>query len=226
MLTTDDLVKFYLSMHPKITRTTINWRVHELVNKNIISRVGRGKFAWGGTSEMTPFPSDKVKEINKFLKERFPLVNFCLWQSNIVKSFAHHISKDNFILLDVEREVAESVSNILRQKYNEVFYRPSKDLLYDYIIDLDTPIVVRHLISAAPTQMFENVNTITIEKLAVDIFSDQEFFHYWGYEMVRIYRNIFDGCTVNISKLLRYADRKGKKKEITDLIREYELAMI
>jgi uncharacterized protein DUF6577 len=226
MFTTDDLVNFYLRLHPKITRTTINWRVHELVNMNIIARVGRGKFAWGSTSEFTPILSDKVKEINKFLKERFPLVNFCIWQSNVVKSFEHHISKDNFILLDVEREVAETVSNILRLKYNEVFYRPSKALQDDYIIDLDTPVIVRHLISAAPTQIVENVNTITIEKMAVDIFSDQEFFHYWGYEMVRIYRNIFELCTVNVSKLLRYADRKGKKEEITDLIRKKELAMI
>jgi hypothetical protein len=210
----------YNSLEPNIPQATINWRVHKLVNKNIIARVGKGVFTWGATARFVPNISDKLREMHYVINKQFPFIKYCLWQAESIKEFNHHIPRVNFILADIEKDAAESVSYFLREKYREVFYKPTKNLLNNYIDDLDQAIIVRNLVSAAPIQTEEEIPTVTIEKLLADILGDREFEFLQGTEMVAVFRNALERYTINQSKLFRYADRKGKKEEIKLLINQ------
>ena len=53
---------------------------------------------------------------------------------------------------------------------------------------------------------------------------DEEFEFLKGNEINYIYRNAFERYSVNISKLIRYADRKRKKPEILQILRSNNLA--
>jgi len=62
-------------------------------------------------------------------------------------------------------------------------------------------------------QKANGVQTITIEKLLVDIFCDEiVFVAQQGGEMQIIFRNAFEKYSINENKMLRYADRRSKKE--------------
>jgi hypothetical protein len=82
------------------------------------------------------------------------------------------------------------------------------------------------LITEAPIQYIDKIKTITVEKLLVDIFSDEIWESLKGYEMVRIFENAFGKYSINYSKLLRYAFRKGKKEEIMNFLSTNKLAIV
>ena len=61
--------------------------------------------------------------------------------------------------------------------------------------------------------------TATLEKILVDIFSDEEFQYLQSNELVVIFKSAFERYTINESKLIRYADRKRKKKQLLAFLR-------
>ena len=69
------------------------------------------------------------------------------------------------------------------------------------------------MVSEAPMQKANGVQTITIEKLLVDIFCVEIVFAaQQGGEMQTIFRNAFEKYSSNENKMLRYADRRSKKE--------------
>ncbi len=107
----------------------------------------------------------------------------------------------------------------LTEKGYKVFIDPSKDIIDKYASCNNNYLIVKTLISEAPTQKVNNINTVTLEKLLVDIFCDKTIFlAYQGNEMKRIFSSAFKKYIVNKSKLLRYANRRGKKDEIENYI--------
>jgi hypothetical protein len=62
--------------------------------------------------------------------------------------------------------------------------------------------------------------------ILADIFKDREFAYLQGNELLSVFRNAVEHYTINLSKLLRYADRKGKKEEIRSFIVDHRLAVL
>lgn len=68
-------------------------------------------------------------------------------------------------------------------------------------------------------QKIQSVNTITIEKMLVYIFSDEATFAaQQGSEMQTIFNDAFEKYTVNENKMIRYADRRGKKEAFNNYL--------
>ncbi|MBX2965948.1 MAG: hypothetical protein KF845_07365 [Cyclobacteriaceae bacterium] len=64
------------------------------------------------------------------------------------------------------------------------------------------------------------METATIEKMLVDIFCDDVIFSaQQGAEMRTIFKNAFDKYTINQSKMLRYADRRRKKEQLSQFVK-------
>ena len=64
----------------------------------------------------------------------------------------------------------------------------------------------------APVQNIKDMNTLTIEKMFVDIFCDDIIFSaQQGSEMKLIFNEAIKKYTINANRMLRYADRKRKE---------------
>lgn len=213
-ITSNDLFLLYREREPNITRSTINWRIYELVNTHVLKRIGRGLFLLGKEVVYHYNFSDKLKNINTFIQKNLPYINYCLWDSSVVNEFAQHISGHHFVLVDVERDAAESVYHLLKDQYKPVFFRLNERLFSELIMDFDQPLIVRFLVSESPVDNSNDGPSPMLEKLLVDFFCDQEFSFLQGGELFAVYRNAFSKYTINQTKLLRYAARKGKKEEI------------
>lgn len=224
VFTTKDILSFYRETEPFVPGSTVNWRVYSLVNLGVLVRIGKGKFKLGKGLLYIPEIDNRIIKISKFIKEKFPFIQYCVWGSFSIIEFGHHIPRTSIIFVDADRDSTESVYHSLKEEYRDVFYKPGQDLLSDYINDLSKVIIARPLVTEAPIQLIKNVPTITIEKLLVDALADEEFEFLKGNEINHVFENAFDKYTVNISKLIRYADRKRKKTNLIQILKNNKLA--
>ncbi len=192
--------------------------MYELANRNILERIGKGKFRIGSGNTFVPELTTKHFKVSAAIKSKFPFTQYCIWDSSFLKEFSQHIFKSNFMLVDVERDSEESVYQLLREQFKEVFLMPGKEILGDFFSDLKRPIIVRTLVSEAPYKIFRNIPVASLEKIIVDIFSDEEFVYLQSNELALVIKAAFERYTISESKLVRYADRKRKKKMLLDFL--------
>lgn len=217
-LSLDDLRAYFRINDPEIPDATIRWRVYDLVRSSILHRVGRGLFQLGDAILYRPELSSRSKKIGTFIRKNFPGVSFCSWNSDLLNEFAQHLSAYPFVLVDVERDVTESVYYQLKNNFSGVFLRPSEMLINDLLPDFRSPIIVRYLTTESPLNEEKGLPLISLEKLLVDIFCDPEFTFLAGSELRSIFGNAFKKYIVNESRLLRYAGRKGRKQDLIKYI--------
>lgn len=130
-----------------------------------------------------------------------------------------HQSNKHFILVEVEKDSAESVFLSLKEQNNKVFLNPNLEMLEQYISNITQPIIIKFLVSESPLQKIKKYKTITLEKVLVDIYCDEDlFFFYQGKEKRNIFNNAYEKYTINNTKLLRYASRRGRKEEIKNYL--------
>ncbi len=152
------------------------------------------------------------------MKSNLPFIHYCLWDSKIINEFSLHLNKINYTIIDTEKDVAKSVYFLVKENYKHVFYKANKEMYQDYFPEIQNIIIIRNLITEAPVKIIKTIPTVTIEKMLVDLYSDIEFEYLQGNELSFIFKNAFIKYTINQSKLLRYARRKGVKDRIEKLI--------
>jgi hypothetical protein len=119
-----------------------------------------------------------------------------------------------YILVEVEKFSTESVFYFLKSFSNAVFHEPNNEIINKYIPEDKDSVIVKSLVSEAPTQIMNGIKTVTIEKLLVDIFCDEIIFSaQQGAEMRNIFIEALDKYTVNENRMMRYTDRRRKKEK-------------
>ncbi len=217
---TKDIAAFYEKAEKNIKSTTVNWRVYNLVKSGVLQRIGKGKFTFGKEKRYTPEINTVAKSIFKKLKGEFPFVNLCLWNTSVLNEFMLHQPNRYFVLVETDKEATDSVFYFMREIKKPVFIEPTRDILEKYSVSKKETFIVKPLVSEAPTQNVKEVETATLEKILVDIFSDDVIFlAQQGAEMRTIFENAFDKYTINQSKMLRYADRREKKEELNKFVK-------
>lgn len=200
-------------------------QLNRLLKSGQLVRVERGVYKLPDDAKkyFSVICSEDMRRINQQIKNQFPFVDYCLWPASTLMPYLHHIPNLNLLFVDVEREVAESVFNLLNSdRNNKVFLLPTLTEIERYISS-NNAIIIRQLISESPLQLVEGINTPTIEKVLVDIVGDVEFSFMQGSEINYVYSTIFERLNVNKNKLLRYATRRGRKEEVEKLINANKL---
>jgi hypothetical protein len=125
-----------------------------------------------------------------------------------------------FLLVETDKETTNPAFYFLREIKKSVFIAPTKDILEKYIVNEKEVVVIKPLISEAPTQNINEVETVSIEKILVDIFCDDVIFSaQQGAEKRTIFKEAFTKYTINQNKMLRYADRRRKKEELNQFVK-------
>ena len=210
---------FYRSIDSTVKESTVNWRIYSLVQRDVLTRVGRGKFILGNKKNYIPDLPPKLKTLNNKLRKNFPYLNYCLWTSALFNEFMLHQPGKFFLIVEVEKDATESVFFFMRQNKYSVFLEPTKELLNRYIINEKETWIVKSLVSEAPTKNISGIQSTSIEKLLVDLFCDTVILDaQQGSERDRIFKDVFEKYAVNENKMLRYADRRRKKKEFNEYL--------
>jgi len=216
MLTTNDIGRFYSTTEPKISKSTVNWRIYALVKQGILQRTGKGQFMLGKTKHFVPQINPEMEKTTEILGRDFPDVTYCVWQLIDINLFSRHLINLNIVFVDVERVATDAVYYKIKETFPKVMLMCNR---YADISEFSDTIFVRPMISDSPVQRQNGICLPTIEKFLVDISFDKEFSPFQGYELIRIYRSAFESYTINRNKMLRYAGRKHKRKETEEYLK-------
>lgn len=222
-----DLTAFYKDENPNISNSLINWRVRTLTEKGILERIGHGVYQFGEGIIFTPDLKDVQKRLYKALDKKFPYAEVCIWSTSILNGFMVHQPAYYMTILEVDREIQQNVFNVLREHKSEVFLEMDVDIIDKYRSGNKEIVVVKPLITEAPTQTIDGVQTVTLEKVLADIYCDRKLLQsFQGSERATIFKEAFTQYTVNQDKLLRYAGRRGKRKEISAYLKKLDLLIV
>lgn len=220
-ITVHDIVEFYKQFNERIKRSTIDWRIYKLTQKGILHRLSRGVYTLseGEIKKYTPEIDKSLKKLFGKINQQFPFVNTCVWSTKWLNEFMLHQPVRFYTILEVDRDVMDSVFYALNDHEKDIFLDPSTEILDQYVAKAKEPVIITHLTTEAPIQEINQVSTITLEKMLVDICCDPDLYGtFQGEELQRIYRTAFDKYHINEPRMLRYATRRTKKAEIQKLI--------
>ncbi|MDR1023984.1 MAG: olfactory receptor family 4A protein [Prevotellaceae bacterium] len=133
-----------------------------------------------------------------------------------------HIPAKSITILQVEKEALEPVYDFLKEeKHKDVFIQPQEKEIERYIYESKKPVVLLPLVSKSPLQKVNKVTTTTLEKLIVDLYSDQKLFAaFQGSELAHIVNNAYNRYAIDFTKLLHYAKRRKKDLELIRLFKD------
>ena len=209
----------HLDGEADISRQTVSWYLTKLTESGQLRRIGHGKYAKADKQKFIISPTEEQQSLNEALKQHWPFAHFCIYDGSIISPLQHLLAANNITYIETEREATSAVFNHLRDEGLTAYLRPTRDLIYNYI-DLSQPaIFVKPLITESPVQECNGVLMPTLEKLLVDLQKDADFFYLQETEGVNIFRNAMSLYTINESRLLRYASRRGIRKEIETIIK-------
>ena len=218
----EDLFDFFLKTEPDLKNSTFRWRIYQLKDWRIITPISKNLFSFSYKPDFRPAIGVYEKRITSKIERQFPGIKYCIWSTKAVIEFMLHIPGKYLTIIQVEKDALEPVFEFLNvQNIGRVFIQPEEKELDRYIFDVDRPIVLQTLVSRAPVQRVDKVSTITIEKLIVDLFCDKNLFiAFQGSELVHISNNAFHRYSINFTKLLHYAGRRRKGKDIRQFLQE------
>lgn len=215
IITKDELEAFLKVFFPGADKKTISWRIHDMKTKGIISHVSRGLYSLKSKKEFKPEISNIVKQINNKLIQEFPFIQFCLWESKWFNEFMVHQLFKNYIVVETEKEVMESVFNSFSDLDSMTYLNPDRDIFELYISSYDEVIIVKQLVSEAPINVDDQgMHIASLEKLLVDTLIERDLFASQQNELDHIFKSAFERYNINRSKLKRYARRRNRLVEL------------
>lgn len=220
-ITLDDVVLFYEKFEKDVKRTTVKWRVHALVEKGIIQRIGRGKYRLGEQREFVPDISMGDKRLYSMLKKEFPYLDISIWNTQWVAQWMLHIPAAFETIIEVEKGSEENVFYFVSDLRKNVFINPQRDTLDRYAKTDEPIIIIKNLVTDSPLQKVGNVQAPTIEKIIVDLIVDEELYSaYQGRDLESILENSLGQYTINLDRLKRYAARRKKGKAVERVLND------
>ena len=200
--------------------TTARQHLSTLSKDKKLVRIGQSKYALPDKQSFKYIPSEDVININDSLKSELPFTDFCIYDSSILSPIQHHLSINNAIYVETNRDAVESVFSRLKVQYKDVYRQPDTAFMYDYVDLRNQCIIVKTLVTEAPLMTVDGVRVPTLEKMLVDTQKDADFDYVRSAESQYMYQMAFDLYTINTQRLMRYARRRGISQDIQELLNQ------
>jgi hypothetical protein len=215
----EELFDFYHQFEPELKETTFRWKIFDLKAKRIITSHSRNHFTLAFKPAFIPEIGETERKIYSKVKKHFNDLKQCIWSTRIANEFMLHIPVRYLTILQVEKEALEPVFEFLKDNnFINVFFQPGENEFERYVFNSESAIILQPLVLKAPTQIVNRVNTVTIEKMFVDLYCDKIVFGpYQGSEFIHMIDNAYNRYSINFTKLFSYAGRRGKEKALKDL---------
>ena len=211
----------WLSNTSGASDTSLQKQLERLVAAGRLTKAGWGSYQLSTESKPRYFLTLKpqTREMGTYLKQRYPLADFCLWDASSVIPFMLHVPNINMVIVDVERYLEGSFPDAIREKYSGVPVLPNPTREEFFKFGSTSGCIVLHtLTTESPLDSFEGIPVPQIEKMLVDIVLNPEFDFLQGSELSRVYREAISSFDISRPRLLRYAQRRGCQDKIQQLI--------
>ena len=214
--------------NPQLRESSFHWAISGMLHSGSIIKTGYNEYQIPDGREKKiyrPLYSEPASALLAQVSEKYPLVSFTVFETVLMNDFLNHLIAQNTVFLQVEKEYSIFVFRYLQDLgYTDLMYKPSKA---DYSLYWKPDcIVVTDLISEAPVNVLFP-HEIYLEKLLVDMYCDKLISTtYSRAEYPDVLQEVMHNWHVEKPKLLRYARRRGKEKEIRRILEDMRRGMI
>lgn len=203
---------------PQWSDSTINMYLSKLKKEGVINSPSRGIYVLESLTPFQPNISITLKRIFNKIKREFPYIAFCVWDTVWLNDFMRHQPFKHYVVIEVEKEAAESVFRFLTETIKNVFFNPDKEIFDRYIYNHDEVLIVKNMVSESPLIEKNKISIPALEKLLVDMLIDTTLFSAQQSEKEFIMRSVIEKYTINRLKMRRYAVRRNREEEIDKFI--------
>ena len=216
-----------LRMDASVNEASVSAILGRLVATGRMIKTGWGEYALaeGLKPRFLVRPRDEALGIGMALKERYPFVDFCVWDSFCVVPFMLHVPNVNITVVDVERDMLPTFFDALKEMFPEniILPHPTMEEFYTYGDGKDS-IVIHPLCTESPMDTFRGLQVPMAEKVLVDIAINPEFDYLQGSEVFTIFDHAFRSCSISRPSLLRYARRRGSTDIIQNILSNIDIS--
>lgn len=218
---------FYRSVDSNVSESAINGRIRSLVEQNVLQRVGHGVYSLQGKKTFRPKVDESQYDIYKRLKEAFPYSDLCIWSTSIFSEFMTHQPFQFYTIVEADSDSVSGMFYALQEKGLSVFMAEDAHIIERYGNQQNQTYIIKSLVTQAPVEQVNDIVTTTLEKALADLFCDTELFNaYQGNERNTIFKEAFYKYNIYLSRLLRYADRRGKKERLISYLENLHLTTL
>lgn len=217
----NDIRQYLLRRKIHLNENTLRWHIHQLKENHTLQRVKRGVYT---LSRKPVFKAQLDKEIRRLYHEVTgafsPDLHCIVWSTEWLHQFMVLQPTQKFVIFETEKEWMDSLFQLLKDAGQPAFLNPSKEILEQYILGRGEAFIVRSLISRAPSQQVDDIETPALEKILVDMITDTDLFStYQGSELENIFLHAWKNYFLNLSMLLNYARRRRRVDKLLDFVR-------
>lgn len=219
VFTRQALYNLFKENNKDLSYNSVGWIIDEGLKSNLLFKVGSDSYSRKKETRNTYSPrySEFSKELLSKMEERFPELEYTLFETLLLNEFVNHLYAHNILVLQVEKDLCPFTFDFLNELFpGKVLYNPSSDDLGRY--QSDNCIILENRISEAP---FDKVHPhfITMEKLLVDTVSDKAIKELIPTsEVSNIYENAKLIYKSDLTKIKRYAKRRNAWTKVEALL--------
>lgn len=219
VFTRQALYNLFKENNKDLSYNSVGWIIDEGLKSNLLFKVGSDSYSRKKETRNTYSPrySEFSKELLSKMEERFPELEYTLFETLLLNEFVNHLYAHNILVLQVEKDLCTFTFDFLNELFpGKVLYNPSSDDLGRY--QSDNCIILENRISEAPFDK-EHPHFITMEKLLVDTVSDKAIKELIPTsEVSNIYENAKLIYKSDLTKIKRYAKRRNAWTKVEALL--------
>ena len=203
-----------------VPRSTVRWRLHNMVQRETLRRVRRGVYARQDKREFCLTVADSLASLFRAVRTSLPYVELCTWRSDDVQDLTRHYPNRGVPIIEVEKDGEAAVRDVLVGMEQPVVAYEDLSAVARSFLGQEY-IVVKRLVSEAPITRVYDVTVPRLEKILVDIVRDKNLFGFLeGAETYHIYQSATNRYHVQLDTLLRYASRRGVKDGVVMILEQ------
>ena len=219
VFTRQALYNLFKENNKDLSYNSVGWIIDEGLKSNLLFKVGSDSYSRKKETRNTYSPrySEFSKELLSKMEERFPELEYTLFETLLLNEFVNHLYAQNILVLQVEKDLCPFTFDFLNELFpGKVLYNPSSDDIGRY--QSDNCIILENRISEAPFEK-EHPHFITMEKLLVDTVSDKAIKELIPTsEVSNIYENAKLIYKSDLTKIKRYAKRRNAWTKVEALL--------
>jgi len=214
-ITLQELAVYFRNNDDTATDESIRKRISRLKKSGVLVSVGRGVYAITNKPLYKPENDSFMVKLTKIFLSAYPEINSCVWTSAWLYDFMIHQPAHYFYLFETEPDMVEATFNLMKDNNINAWLNPNEQTMQLYVMEKKNAVIIKQLVSRSPLIKSHKANLPMLEKMLVDAWFDKKFFYFLqGGELSTIFNFAFSKYTVNYSRLLSYAGRRGIAKEI------------
>ncbi len=137
----------------------VSFAIQKMLTDGSIIRSSRGKYKFKDNTKnyFQSKPDDTLRKMHASLKEKFPFVEFCLWDIADIAPLMHHVPSIRMKIVNCSKDAVESVAHSLSNTIDTIVLPTPDRYSIDNIIPVRETVVVLPLVSQAPVQITDGI---------------------------------------------------------------------